>query len=101
MQLASRNVTVNAVALGYIETDMTHVLSEQAKEAFLSRVPLKRVGTPADVAGAVPSPARRRVTSLVKCCLSTAACSCNRLFLVGFFTLKRRAHHGESYVRSR
>jgi len=52
-ELAPRNVTVNAVAPGYIETDMTHVLSEQAKEAFLTRVPLKRVGTPEDVAQAV------------------------------------------------
>ncbi|GAB7078520.1 3-oxoacyl-[acyl-carrier-protein] reductase [Megalodesulfovibrio paquesii] len=52
-ELASRNVTVNAVAPGYIETDMTGVLSDQAKDAFLSRVPLKRVGTPGDVAAAV------------------------------------------------
>lgn len=52
-ELASRNVTVNAVAPGYVETDMTADLSETAREAMLSQIPLKRAGTPEDVAGVV------------------------------------------------
>ncbi len=53
LELASRGVTVNAVAPGYIETDMTTGLPDQVKDAFLSKVPLKRVGTGDDIAGAV------------------------------------------------
>ncbi len=52
-ELASRNITVNAVAPGYIETDMTSELPDAAKEAMLAQVPLGRVGTPEDVANAV------------------------------------------------
>jgi 3-oxoacyl-[acyl-carrier protein] reductase len=52
-ELASRNITVNAVAPGYIVSDMTKVLSEEARDAFLNNIPLKRGGTPADVAGVV------------------------------------------------
>ena len=52
-EYAGRNVTVNAVAPGYIETPMTAVLPEAAKEAMLSRIPLKRPGTDRDVAAAV------------------------------------------------
>ena len=52
-ELASRNVTVNAVAPGYIMTDMTHVLSEEAQQAFLTNIPLGRGGTPEDVANVV------------------------------------------------
>ncbi len=52
-ELAPRNVTVNAVAPGFIETDMTAVLADQAKESFLELIPLKRPGTPQDVAKAV------------------------------------------------
>jgi 3-oxoacyl-[acyl-carrier protein] reductase len=52
-ELASRNITVNAVAPGYIETDMTDAISDKAKEAMLTRIPLKRAGSPDDVAGAV------------------------------------------------
>ena len=51
--LASRNVTVNAVAPGYIETDMTAAMSEDAKKAVISQIPLKRVGRPEDVAALV------------------------------------------------
>lgn len=52
-ELAGRGITVNAVAPGYIATQMTDELPDAAREAFLNLVPLKRPGTPADVAGAV------------------------------------------------
>ena len=51
--LASRNITVNAVAPGYVDTDMTQAMSEGAKEAVISQIPLKRVGTPRDIAETV------------------------------------------------
>ena len=49
-EVGSRGVRVNAVAPGYIESDMTRSLSEQAKEAMLSQIPLARAGQPRDVA---------------------------------------------------
>jgi len=52
-ELGSRNVTVNAVAPGFIETDMTAVLSDKAKQAFLTMIPLGRAGQPEDVAETV------------------------------------------------
>ena len=52
-ELASRNVTVNAVAPGFIETDMTAALSEKARTAMLDQVPMRRGGQPEDVAAAV------------------------------------------------
>lgn len=52
-ELAGRGITVNAIAPGYIQTQMTEELPEAAKEAFLSAIPLKRAGTPDDVASAV------------------------------------------------
>jgi len=52
-EVASRNITVNAVAPGYIETPMTAVLSEEVSKAMLATVPLGRRGTPQDVANAV------------------------------------------------
>lgn len=52
-ELASRGITVNAVAPGYIDTDMTQAMTDAAKEAVLSQIPLKRVGTPKDVAETV------------------------------------------------
>ncbi len=52
-ELAGRNITVNAVAPGFIETDMTKVLPENVKEQMLATIPLKRMGQPADVAAAV------------------------------------------------
>ena len=52
-ELASRGVTANAVAPGFIATDMTSVLSDKAKEAALTGIPLGRMGTPEDVAAAV------------------------------------------------
>lgn len=52
-ELASRGVTCNAVAPGFIETDMTEALSEKVKEATLSTIPLKKLGTTEDVANLV------------------------------------------------
>ena len=52
-EFAARNVTVNAVAPGFIETDMTAVLSEKARTAMLDQVPMGRGGQPEDVAAAV------------------------------------------------
>lgn len=52
-ELASRGITVNAVAPGFIESDMTNQLSDKVKEATLSGIPLKRYGVPAEVANAV------------------------------------------------
>jgi 3-oxoacyl-[acyl-carrier protein] reductase len=52
-EYASRNVTVNAVAPGFIDTAMTHVLSADVKETLLKQIPLGRLGMPADVAAAV------------------------------------------------
>jgi len=52
-ELGSRNITVNCVAPGFIETDMTRALSETQTDAILSQVPLGRLGTAADVAHAV------------------------------------------------
>jgi 3-oxoacyl-[acyl-carrier protein] reductase len=52
-ELAGRGITVNAVAPGYIKTQMTEALPEAAKNAFLDAIPLKRSGKPEDVASAV------------------------------------------------
>ena len=52
-ELASRNITVNCVAPGYIETDMTRTLTDAQREALLEQVPLKRLGRTEDVAAGV------------------------------------------------
>jgi 3-oxoacyl-[acyl-carrier protein] reductase len=52
-EIGSRGVTVNAVAPGYIETDMTRVLPEEVKARYLAQIPLARPGQPEDVANAV------------------------------------------------
>jgi len=52
-ELASRNVLVNAVAPGFIDTDLTRDLPEQARTALTDQIALGRLGTPGDVAGAV------------------------------------------------
>lgn len=52
-ELASRNITANAVAPGFIQTDMTNVLKDEIKEAIESTIPLKKLGTAEDVAKVV------------------------------------------------
>jgi 3-oxoacyl-[acyl-carrier protein] reductase len=52
-EVASRNITVNAVAPGYIATDMTKDLPEELKQAIMAKIPLARMGTSEDVAAAV------------------------------------------------
>ncbi|MCJ7509251.1 MAG: 3-oxoacyl-[acyl-carrier-protein] reductase [candidate division Zixibacteria bacterium] len=52
-ELASRGITVNAVAPGYIQTQMTESLPQAAKDAFLNSIPLKRAGQPEEVANLV------------------------------------------------
>ncbi|HXM91990.1 MAG TPA: 3-oxoacyl-[acyl-carrier-protein] reductase [Candidatus Dormibacteraeota bacterium] len=53
MEIASRNITVNAVAPGFIETPMTDVLSDKVKEELKGRIPLGRLGVPRDVAASI------------------------------------------------
>jgi 3-oxoacyl-[acyl-carrier protein] reductase len=67
-ELASRNITVNAVAPGFIETDMTADLGDKARTAMVDQIPLKRAGKAADVAGVVAfltSPAADYLTGQV------------------------------------
>lgn len=52
-EIASRGITVNAVAPGFIETDMTKDLSEENKKAMLAGIPMKKIGQPKDIANAV------------------------------------------------
>lgn len=52
-ELASRNILVNAVAPGFISSDMTDALTEEQKENMLAMIPLARLGTPEDVARVV------------------------------------------------
>ena len=52
-EYAKRNITVNAVAPGFIETDMTGVLSEGIREELLKQIPVNRFGSPEDIANAV------------------------------------------------
>ena len=52
-EVGSRNITVNAVAPGFIVTDMTDALSEAQRAALLGQVPLGRLGSPEDIAHAV------------------------------------------------
>jgi 3-oxoacyl-[acyl-carrier protein] reductase len=67
-ELGSRNITVNCVAPGFIDTDMTRALSDESRKALLGQIPLGRLGTPQDVAAAVAylaSPAGGYVTGAV------------------------------------
>jgi 3-oxoacyl-[acyl-carrier protein] reductase len=52
-ELATRGITVNAVAPGFIDTDMTRALSEPQRTTLLQQIPMARLGTPADIAAAV------------------------------------------------
>jgi 3-oxoacyl-[acyl-carrier protein] reductase len=64
-EIASRNITVNAVAPGFIDTDMTRALPEDHKQALLTQIPAGRLGSPQDIAAAVlflASPAAAYVT---------------------------------------
>src|SRR5436853_2776094 len=54
-ELAGRNITVNAIAPGYVATDMTNSLPEEIRKSLQERIPLKRVATGEDMAGAVAS----------------------------------------------
>jgi len=67
-ELGSRNITVNCVAPGFIDTDMTRALSDEQKKALLGQIPLGRLGAAQDVAAAVAylaSPAAGYVTGTV------------------------------------
>jgi 3-oxoacyl-[acyl-carrier protein] reductase len=67
-ELGSRNITVNCVAPGFIDTDMTRALSDESKKALLGQIPLGRLGTAQEVAAAVAylaSPAAGYVTGAV------------------------------------
>ena len=67
-ELGSRNITVNCVAPGFIDTDMTRALSEEQRSALLAQIPLGRLGDAADVAAAVAylaSPGASYVTGCV------------------------------------
>ncbi|BBO76418.1 beta-ketoacyl-ACP reductase [Desulfosarcina widdelii] len=67
-ELASRNITVNVVAPGYVDTDMTGDLSDKAKDAMIAQIPMGRIGTPEEIAGAVAflvSPAADYITGQV------------------------------------
>ena len=67
-ELGSRNITVNCVAPGFIDTDMTRALSDEQKKALLGQIPLGRLGAAQDVAAAVAylaSPAAGYVTGAV------------------------------------
>jgi len=67
-ELGSRGITVNAIAPGFIDTDMTAVLDEQARAALLERIPLNALGKPEDIAQAalyLAGPGARYVTGQV------------------------------------
>jgi 3-oxoacyl-[acyl-carrier protein] reductase len=70
VEVAARGITVNVIAPGFIETEMTHVLGEEAQAEFLSRIPLGKLGTTADVADLalfLASPMSDYITGQVIC----------------------------------
>ncbi len=69
-ELASRNIQVNAVAPGFVETSMTKKLTPQQREALLTMIPMKRTAQPEEIASVVvflASPAARYITGQVLC----------------------------------
>jgi len=69
-ELASRNIQVNAIAPGFVETDMTQKLTPEQKQALMAMVPLKRVARPEEIASVVvflASPASSYITGQVLC----------------------------------
>ena len=76
-EIGSRNITVNCVAPGFIDTDMTRALSEAQRTALVSQIPLARLGRVEDIAGGggVSGVAGRRAISPVRRCMSMAACT--------------------------
>jgi len=52
-EIGSRNITVNAVAPGFIDTDMTRALADEQRDALIAQIPLNRLGSPADIANTV------------------------------------------------
>jgi len=52
-ELASRNITVNAIAPGYIQTEMTQKLADNVKENLLNQIPMRRLGNPSDLCGII------------------------------------------------
>lgn len=67
-ELASRGIRCNAIAPGYVETDMTGALSEEQTETLMAQIPLGRLGTPSDVAGVarfLAGPSARYITGQV------------------------------------
>ena len=74
-EVGSRNITVNVVAPGFIDTDMTRELPEENRAELLTQVPLGRLGNGADIANAVLFWRRKRPpTSRARPCMSMAAC---------------------------
>ncbi|HET7691739.1 MAG TPA: 3-oxoacyl-[acyl-carrier-protein] reductase [Gemmatimonadota bacterium] len=70
VEVAARGITVNVIAPGFIETEMTHVLGEEAQAEFLSRIPLGKLGTTGDVADLtvfLASPMSDYITGQVIC----------------------------------
>jgi 3-oxoacyl-[acyl-carrier protein] reductase len=70
VEVAARNITVNVIAPGFIETEMTHALGDEAQAEFLSRIPLGKLGTTGDVADLalfLASPMSDYITGQVIC----------------------------------
>ncbi len=85
-EFAARNVTVNAVAPGFIMTDMTAELNEQQQEGIVGLIPMKRMGTAADVAHAVRHflLLKKQVISQVRFLQLTVVWSCDAEKVVKF-----------------